>query len=153
MEKKAKSLKLDLNRFFVVIFFFHFFWYVLYIKKNFFLQNVISKDLWRNHWIFILGRMMICGRGKNCFLFSRKNGIRSFKLGTHFLNNQLLLLFCCVSNWSKNLQDGWYSLVQLYFSLTKKKIKFACKSLEEEIILLHSQEMLFLEARKLCYKV
>jgi hypothetical protein len=85
--KKAKSLKLDLNRFFVVIFFFHFFWYVLYIKKNFFLQNVISKDLWRNHRIFILGRMMICGRGKNCFLFSRKNGIRSFKLGTHFLNN------------------------------------------------------------------
>ena len=85
--KKAKSLKLDLNRFFVVIFFFHFFWYVLYLKKNFFLQNVISKDLWRNHWIFILGRMMICGRLKNCYLFSRRNGIRSFKLGTHFLNN------------------------------------------------------------------
>jgi len=86
--KKAKSLKLDLNRFFVVIFFFfHFFLVCVCIKKNFFLQNVISKDLWRNHRIFILGRMMICGRGKNCFLFSRKNGIRSFKLGTHFLNN------------------------------------------------------------------
>jgi len=36
MEKKAKSLKLDLNRFFVVIFFsFTFFWYVYVLRKFF----------------------------------------------------------------------------------------------------------------------
>merc|ERR1712141_43359 len=64
-------------------------------------------------------------------------------IGTHFLNI-LLLNCCCVS------QIG-AKIYKMAGSLTKKKN--ACKSLEEEIILLHSQEMLFLEARKLCYKV
>lgn len=44
----------------------------------------------------------------------------------------------------------WLVVITLVW---RKKKLFACKSLEEEIILLHSQEMLFLEARKLCYKV
>jgi hypothetical protein len=55
------------------------------------------------------------------------------------LKRRMMFYCCCVSNWAgKGLQNtqGWMV----------KSVISACKSLEEEIILLHSQEMLFLEA-------
>jgi hypothetical protein len=73
MEKKAKSLKLDLNRFFVAIFFFfHFFLVCVCIKKNFFFKMWFQKtfgeitgySFWEGWWFAEEEKIVFCFHGK-----------------------------------------------------------------------------------------
>lgn len=99
--KKAKSLKLDLNQvFFKVFLLSHIFACIsLFFGAQIsdFVQNVISKDLGRitDFWKDLEEKMFFL-----CVKMADNN------IGTHFLNIVVKLLLC-VSNWSKNLQDGW----------------------------------------------